>query len=283
MRAAPAFVLGAVVLVGLALTAPELAHASSCGGGGSSGGGSSSGGGGGGGGGDDDGCVDKVDIVGYRKCTEFGAWASNLHLPRVFVQVGMAMRQSPSLAGGRTGHLEHDGESFQYRTLQPPAGGLGEDLALVTTARLGIGLPRGLYVAVEGEVGPLLGSAAAAPQMTTAGALGTPTIEQGRGIVVNATAIVGVAAKSARGLVGVEAAAGVRSVNYMYESQYLACETISTISAAASLAEVRARGEYWLGPFVTIGATVGASVIDRGSWIGGIHIGFHSRAYAGGR
>lgn len=275
MLAAGAFALGVVTVA-----APAPAHASCGGGDGASSGAAGDGEGGGDG---DSRCVDTVDIVGYRECTQFGQWANNLRLPRLFVQLGTAMRRGPSLAGGRTGHLEHEGESFTYRTIEPPAGGLGEDLSLVTTARLGVGLPAGLYVAVEVEVGPLVGVAAASPQMTTVGALGTPTIEQRRGFVANASAIAGVAAKLASGLVGVEAAGGARSVHYTYDSQYLACETTSTIRASAPIAEVRARGEYWLGPFVTVGATVGASLVERGAWVGGVHLGFHSRAFAGSR
>ena len=45
----------------------------------------------------------------------------------------------------------------------------------------------------------------------------------------------------------------------------------------------RARATMWLSPFINVGVTAGASVIDRGAWVTGVHLGFVSRSFAGTR
>lgn len=55
------------------------------------------------------------------------------------------------------------------------------------------------------------------------------------------------------------------------------------ISQTRGIVEARARGELWLNPWITAGAIMGASVVDQGDWMAGLYVGFHSRAFAGGR
>jgi hypothetical protein len=47
--------------------------------------------------------------------------------------------------------------------------------------------------------------------------------------------------------------------------------------------EARARAALWLSPFVNFGASAGASVIERGSWVAGVHLGIVSQAYGNQR
>jgi hypothetical protein len=49
------------------------------------------------------------------------------------------------------------------------------------------------------------------------------------------------------------------------------------------LLEARARVDVWLAPWFTIGGSVGASLIEEGSWMAGLYLGFHTWAYAGDR
>ena len=34
---------------------------------------------------------------------------------------------------------------------------------------------------------------------------------------------------------------------------------------------------------MTAGATIGSNMLARGDWMAGVYLGFHSRAFAGGR
>jgi len=45
--------------------------------------------------------------------------------------------------------------------------------------------------------------------------------------------------------------------------------------------EARARGDLWLTPWVTFGATLGTSLLDRDEWVTGIHLAVHSYSYGG--
>jgi hypothetical protein len=47
------------------------------------------------------------------------------------------------------------------------------------------------------------------------------------------------------------------------------------------LLEARARAALWLSPFLNLGVTAGASVIDRGAWMAGVNLGFVTQAFGG--
>jgi hypothetical protein len=293
MKRILAFALPAVALV---VARAGVAEAGSCGGssgGGSSSGGSSSGGSSSGGSSysssdsssssssSTPACQDATDIVGYRKCTRFGRWAANPRVPMMILEIGTAVRSFSSPLGQRTGHVEHDGQQFSYRTIGPtPDAAIAHDSAMVSTLRLGFGLGHGLYVALDGELGGLTDQAGGGVEMTSAGALGTPSIRQRSAIVAGGLGVVGAHGNVGPALLGVELAGGVRNISYTYESHYLACEQSPSLSVATPLLEVRARASYWLSPFINVGASAGASLVDRGAWLAGIQLGFVSQAYA---
>jgi len=225
-------------------------------------------------------CRDTTDVVGYRECTRFGTWGSNLKIPALIVQLGTAVRSAPSLAPSDTGSFQHEDESFAYRTIAPPDAEI--ERQLVMTLRMGVGIGRSIYTAIDLEAGPIV-SGPTATAISSSGTYGTPTVTQSRGFAFNAAAVVGVAHRIGNGRLGVEAAGGVRAASYTIESTYFHCETSTMVSGAAPLLEARTSYELWLSPFVSAGAMLGASVIDRGAWMGGINIGFHSRAFGGSR
>jgi hypothetical protein len=43
--------------------------------------------------------------------------------------------------------------------------------------------------------------------------------------------------------------------------------------------ETRVRGDIWLTPWVTLGAAVGTSLVDRGDWVTAIYIGMHTDTF----
>ena len=72
-------------------------------------------------------------------------------------------------------------------------------------------------------------------------------------------------------------------MSYSFQSSYHGCEQSTGITALGAVAEARVRGELWLGPWLTAGVTVGASVLERNSWMGGVYLGVHTRAFGGDR
>jgi len=225
-------------------------------------------------------CHDTTDVVGYRECTRFGTWAGNSRLPTFIFELGTTMRVAPSLATNLSGDISHATESFAYRTIAAPEA--ESEHQVVTTLRMGGVIGRGIFVAVDLEGGPIV-RGQARTEMTGTGVFGSPTLTQNTGVAFNAAAVAGIRQTVGRGRLGVEVAGGVRAAQYSFTSSYHNCETTSLTASAAPLLEARAGYDHWLHPFISVGGTLGASVIDRGSYMGTVHIGFHTRAFGGGR
>jgi len=100
---------------------------------------------------------------------------------------------------------------------------------------------------------------------------------------IDSLGIIGVRGGAGPGTLGVEFAGGLRVASYGFHSSYHDCETSGAVTALEEVAEARARGELWLGPWITAGAVIGASVIERSAWMAGVYVGVHSRAFGGGR
>jgi hypothetical protein len=292
-----------IVLAGsvtvLALGAPRLAAANpSCG---SSGGGSTgtsspgTGSGGGGWGGHHGGvpygtthyvvtseCEDESDVVGYRRCKKYGDWGTNLRVPHVLIEGGVAVRQFGTLLGSQSGTVLHGAEQFSYRVAMPSSA-TSVDTAVLSTLRIGAGLSHNLYAAAEVDGGAIAQPAAATMEMADTGVFGSPDLSQRRGFVVDALAAVGFRGATHAGGLGVEFAGGLRTAWYNFHSSYHDCEQSTSVSGFAPVAEVRARGELWLSPWLTAGATIGTSVLERHTWMGGLYLGVHTRAFGGDR
>ncbi|HEY0477275.1 MAG TPA: hypothetical protein VGD37_07105 [Kofleriaceae bacterium] len=277
--------LVAVAAAALAAGHIRIADAGCPGGGGGAGGGGAGGGGGGGGGGHwqaGPACVDDSDVVGLRHCRRFGAWGANLRMPTILIEGGAAVRRFASLLDGQTGSVSHGSESFSYRAIQS-ARTRPRDTAVVATMRAGAGVGHGLYTALELDLGGLTQPGHTATEMMSTGVFGSPDLSQERGFLVDTFGVVGVHGRVGAGGLGVELAGGMRAASYSFHSSYHGCEQSTSITAFAPAAEARARGELWLGPWLTAGVTVGASVLERAAWMGGVYLGVHTRAFGGGR
>jgi hypothetical protein len=117
--------------------------------------------------------------------------------------------------------------------------------------------------------------------MTTAGAFGSPNVEQGQGLVLGLAGIGGFRATGKLGAIAIEGAGGLRNVRYEFASSYHNCESRATIVANRGVVEARARAELWLSPWITAGATLGTNVLERDDWMAGVYLGVHSRAFGG--
>jgi hypothetical protein len=69
--------------------------------------------------------------------------------------------------------------------------------------------------------------------------------------------------------IGVELASGWRGIRYHGDSD----------DVSAFVAEPRVRGQLRLGDQVTLGAVVGSTLGELGSWMAGAYLGFHSSAF----
>ena len=195
-------------------------------------------------------CVDtESEVVGYRQCTRYGAWGSNLLDPDMFVQVGMNMRHfagaAPMAAARTTSGTEH-----------PHAGG---DDALMFDERIGYPLSTGLYLAFDFE----LGNFANPESKRTAD----------RDFVLD-----GLFSFGARGGLG-PVSLGAELAGGVMQSSFPKQPTEQT----DAIFEARGRAELWLAPWFTVGGAIGASLIDRGTWMAGLYLGVHTWAYAGDR
>lgn len=277
----------------------EVADACPGGGGGGAGGGSSGSGGGGGSGGGftlnggwadhvathvASACEDTSDVVGYRRCKQFGTWGSDLRRPQITVEAGAMLRRFPSLLDGHMGSVTHGAETFAFRTVQSssaPARAL--DTAVLSTMRVSAGMTSGLYGGLEVDLGGVTRPGATGTEMMSTGVFGSPDVQQSGGFIMDSVGLVGLRGRTGSGTLGVEVAGGLRAVSYDFHSSYHGCESMTGIMAFSPVAEARARGELWLSPWLTAGAMVGASVLERNAWMGGLYLGLHSRAFGGER
>jgi len=227
-------------------------------------------------------CEETSDVVGYRQCTKFGAWGMNTRVPHLTIEGGVLVRQFVSRLDGQIGTFSHGSESFSYRAITgAPSRVL--DTAVLSTLRANIGLSHGLYAAAEVDLGGLAAPGRAATEMMSSGVFGDPELRQDGGFVVDSLATVGLRSSGHAGSLAVELSGGMRAVSYGFHSRYHDCVAASSVLAYAPVAEARARGELWLSPWLTAGVTVGTSVLEARTWMGGLYLGVHTRAFGGGR
>ncbi len=199
-------------------------------------------------------CVaDGTDVVGYRHCPWYGAWGSNLLDPYLFVDLGMNVRHFAPRGGMRP---------ISARTTMPPGSGItnsaGDD-ALTFDERIGYGITHGLYMAIDFELGNFADS-----QSTRAGQ---------RDVVLDGLASLGIRGGLGPVALSVELSGGAMVSSYPSQNDV----------TTDPLLEAHARADLWLAPWFSVGGMIGASLIDRGDWVGGLYLGFHTWAYAGDR
>jgi hypothetical protein len=203
-------------------------------------------------------------------------------LPRITIEGGVLVRQFASLLDGQTGTFSHATESFTYRAIaSAPRRVL--DTAVLSTLRAGLALPHGLYAAAEVDLGGIAAPGRAATEMMSSGVFGDPQLHQDGGFVVDSLASVGLRGSGRAGTLAVELSGGVRAVSYGFHSTYHDCVAGTSVLAYGPIAEARARGELWLSPWLTAGVTVGTSVLESRTWMGGLYLGVHTRAFGGSR
>jgi hypothetical protein len=196
-------------------------------------------------------CLEDIDIVGYRYCTPYGVWGRSLREPYTFVTVGVNHRRLRAATGRRS--------PVSLRATATSGADPGAMTDAVTfSERLGFALPRRLYVAFEFELGNLI-------------AFDDPTASPD--IVLASTAALGLRGGLGPGAIALEVAGGALAQSYATDGRL----------RGEPLVEARARADLWITPWFSFGGTVGTSLLDRDLWTAGLHLGFHSHAYAGDR
>jgi hypothetical protein len=194
--------------------------------------------------------TDGSDVVGYHHCPWYGSWGSNLLDPYLYLDLGMNVRHFGA----------HSGPVLAARSSTP--GGTssgGGDMALTYDERIGYGIAHGLYAAIDFELGNFADT--------------DPTRTNTRDVVLDGLASLGVRGGIGPLALSVELSGGAMVSSYPTQADM----------KTDGLLEARARVDVWLAPWFTIGGSVGASLIEEGSWMAGLYLGFHTWAYAGDR
>lgn len=193
------------------------------------------------------------DVVGYRECPRYGKWGRNLLDPYMFVDLGVTARYfavptRPIALARTTSPTPGKGSLAAHQTR-----------ALTFDERVGYGFTRGLYMAVDFELGNLADFDA--PQ--------TNEISP----VLGALASIG--ARGSLGFISLSAEISGGGMEYSTPTQ--------DDAHGQWLLEARGRVDLWMTPWFTLGGMLGASLIDRGDWLAGAFIGVHTWSFAGDR
>lgn len=146
----------------------------------------------------------------------------------------------------------------EYGVISPAR---GRATALASALRIGLDIGSHGYLAFEGE----LGGAATSGELAMLSTGGT---------FVGGYGVIGARAGGSTATLSAELAAGVRDISDGRNDRM-------AVSTASGVLEARVRGEVWLTPWISAGATVGSSLVDRGDWMAGFYIGVHARAFGG--
>jgi len=194
-------------------------------------------------------------VVGRRRCPPYGEWGAALESPYVIVRFGVNMRRLPGTAApATTAPAKSTPRSTTDPSTQFPEEASGTNYSV--SEQIAVSTSSASYFAFEVEVSP-----------TT-----TDQVPPGtRAFAAASHLVFGLHAGSKAINLGGEIAGGVRLI-----------DTTEADAGEQPVLEVRGRGDFWLSPWITLGAAVGKSLIDKGDWFTGISLGIHSYAFGGG-
>ena len=205
------------------------------------------------------------DYVGHRACkSRFGMWATPMRIAPMYLDWGMAARTltvPPSA------------------TAVPLAAGSGLSLgrrlaasAITTNFRFGMTVAHGIYVGTELELGGVQSDG-----VRVAGGAAEPT----NPLYVGGYLVTGVRGALGRFSLSTEIAAGGRSVQLQGVDKAGTQGTAPAIGQG--VVEARVRAELWLSPWLSGGAVIGTSLVERDETMVGGFLSLHTRAFGGDR
>lgn len=178
--------------------------------------------------------------------------------PRYFFGMGLVVRKAPSELGN-LGGLRH--ADYVARTTGPQEAHFEHDAGL--RWRVGLGFGPAVFVAIDTGLG--VTALPTGPQMAAPLRTGSAATLLG---------VAGLRGQFDRSTLGVELGGGFRHFTYCIGESV---ERHDVYTGFQQVVEVRVRGERWLGSSAVLGATLGTSLIDRGSWVGSLDVTFHVR------
>jgi hypothetical protein len=227
-------------------------------------------------------CSETSDIVGRSQCRSFGeGWSAIAKIPAFAIELGtFARRLAPSL-NTRAGTMAHEHGTFGYRVVDPASSG-GASGAMGLSLRISVATRYHLYFGMEGEVGSVVSGRDYGVEMTSADNERMPTLSSEESLYV-AGGLVGGARTRLGGIVlGGEVVAGARTVQLQVHSTLGACIITDNHYATEPFVEPRVRAEYFVNPWLAIGAYAGKDLVGGGGAMAGAAISGHLRAFDGG-
>jgi hypothetical protein len=213
-------------------------------------------------------------VLGRRQCSGFGAWEMAA-LPAMSIEVGTSVRSISLAALSLNGRIDHGDEgTYAYRMVE--GGGGGDVGAAAVGFDLRILGGRRTYGGAEFSLG---GISADESRMqmdveAPAGATLEPTVQlhYAMGGVAGARWSAGPVTLSG------EVFAGTRMVQVELQSHYGVCDTTDYDRTWSAVLEPRARLDWWVTPWTTLGAFAGTDVLSS-SRVVGVSLGGHTRAF----
>ncbi|HEY5923139.1 MAG TPA: hypothetical protein VIV11_15780 [Kofleriaceae bacterium] len=191
-------------------------------------------------------------VVGRRNCPPYGMWGAAREAPYITVGLGVNFRRLPRrFAASTSSSTSSLARTTGAATITEP----GTDTSYTIVESIDLALTSFSYVGLEIEISPSM------PEHLAPGA---------RTFAAGAQAVLGLRGGNRHLKLGVELAGGGRVI-----------DSTGNYDADEPVLEARAFGDLWVTPWFTVGALVGASVIDRGDWVTGVQLGFHSWSYGG--
>ncbi len=188
-------------------------------------------------------CPDDDGVVGLRRCPDFGVWGAALEEPYLIASFGVTIRRLPR-SGARDPVLERSTKP------QPPAGDdFTTSYAIVQQFTLSI--TRHVFVAHELEISPTLED--------------DPQPDDHR-MAVGTQLVAGIHAGTRWIELRGEVAGGIRVMQSQDDEGVL---------------EARLRGDIWVSPWVTLGAAIGTSLLDRRDKMIALYVGMHTWSFGG--
>jgi hypothetical protein len=190
-------------------------------------------------------------VVGHG--CPYGLWGDALEAPYMAVGVGFKVRRLPRRP--TTSTIARNAEGSAVTTGGSAVAPLGSDTSYTLSETLDIHVNRILHVGLEFEISPSVHKTLAPGQ---------------RAMAAGAALLLGLRDGGSSLTFGVELAAGGRVI-----------DSHDVLNGSEAVLEARAHAELWITPWFTVGALVGASLLDRGDWVTGLQLGFHSWSYGG--
>ena len=227
-------------------------------------------------------CEEISTVVGFERCARFAArWGLPSWVPSLSLDVGLQMHRFSADPIDARSTVTHAGMPYSYRLTTVPeldSTVVADALALRMTATI-----RGRYYAgAEEELGALARAPrVAAEPLATSGV--QPAMSTSAGLYMGARGLVGVQGGVDRVTLAGELDVGIRMIVFDTRSRMGADLQTDSILQTQSVLEGRVRASYWLSPWITVGASFGTSLVQRGDVAIGVDVAAHSRTFSGRR